>query len=271
MNQRIPFSAVVVTYNEADLLPDCLKSLSFCDELIVIDLGSTDDSVAIASSQGARILYHPRDPVVENVRAYGFQHTTNDWIIFLDPDERIHPALVDQIQDIIASNPRVGQIALPWQFYFKGRKLTVTTWGQREKVKGVVIHKHRVHTHHLVHGGCVPREGYEQITIEREGEAYISHYWMQSYRELIRKHWMYIRETGKARYSQGHYSSWKAVIVGTAVQWKHNFIDLNGWRGGWTGIFLSFFWAWYVLMCELSLWHYQRQARRQELAENATL
>ena len=259
MSEDILFTGLVVTYNEADLLSDCLNSLSFCSELIVVDLGSIDDSIAIAKAYGAKVLSHPKDPVVENVRAFGFEHAQHDWIVFLDPDERIHPNLVPKIRQVIQTRSDVGQIELPWQFFFKGKKLTTTRWGFKKKFKAIVIHRQRTYTRHVVHGGCRPQQGFKLGRIDWEDDIFIAHYWMRGYRDLIGKHLMYIQKEGERLYQKKRRFSLLRSINLSCTEFKKNLVELRGFQGGWSGIFLSFFWGWYIFMSELSLRKYQNK------------
>src|SRR5450756_2326711 len=84
MDNRI--SGVVVTYNEAHFLPETLRRLSFCDELIVVDLGSQDNCVEIAQQAGAIVLHHEKVTIGELVRQYAVEHARYDWVLFADPD-----------------------------------------------------------------------------------------------------------------------------------------------------------------------------------------
>lgn len=81
-------SVLILTYNEVTNLPRCLEALKWCDDIVVLDSGSTDDTVAVARTFGARILIRPFDTFAAQ-RNYGldagdFQH---DWILHLDADE----------------------------------------------------------------------------------------------------------------------------------------------------------------------------------------
>jgi hypothetical protein len=82
-------SAVVYSRNEADLLRDCLPLLAGFDEVVVCDMGSTDDTVAVAAAHGARVVPVPDAPVVEQVRQLGLDAATSDWVLFVDADELV--------------------------------------------------------------------------------------------------------------------------------------------------------------------------------------
>jgi glycosyltransferase involved in cell wall biosynthesis len=93
-------SVCIVCRNEADKLPECLESVQWADEVIVMDLESTDGSGAVASGYGARVVVHPHVPIVELVRNVVAAEATGDWILALDPDERVSPGLAEQLRGV---------------------------------------------------------------------------------------------------------------------------------------------------------------------------
>lgn len=90
-------SAVVLTKNEEENITECLKGLSFCDELIVIDDYSSDDTVNIAKSLNARVYKRNLKDNFARQRNYGLKKSGGDWILFVDPDERLSSDLKDEI------------------------------------------------------------------------------------------------------------------------------------------------------------------------------
>lgn len=258
----ILFTGIVVTCNEERYLRDCLKSLSFCDELIVVDLGSTDSSLRIAREAGAKVLHHERVPVVEQVREFAVRQARNEWIVFIDPDEIMSPALAEEIIEA-ARAPRTAAIKLPWQFYFKDKPLTCCVWGIKNNSKLSAVHRNRISLKPLVHRGYEPMPGYEVIEISRTEDNFVRHYWMSSYGQLIEKHLRYIRHEGEAKYNSGLRFSWLSMLTDTAQAIRTNLISYRGLLGGPTGIFLSFFYGWYVFMGWLSLRSFQKKMRTE--------
>ena len=99
----IPITCIVLTKNEEDNLPDCLVSLRWAAEVLVVDSFSTDRTVAIARQQGVRVIQHP-------FQDYAAQHNfaqaqaQHDWVLFIDADERVSPELAQEIQTLAASD-----------------------------------------------------------------------------------------------------------------------------------------------------------------------
>ena len=86
-------SVVVLTKNEEKNIGDCLDSISWCDETIVIDDHSTDKTVEIAKKKGARIFMRSLMQDFADQRNYGLEKAKGDWILFIDADERASSAL----------------------------------------------------------------------------------------------------------------------------------------------------------------------------------
>jgi glycosyltransferase involved in cell wall biosynthesis len=85
-------SACVITLNEADRIEDCLASLGFCDEIVVVDSGSTDATCALAAARGARVLQRAFDGY-RTQKEFAVRAARNDWVLCLDADERVGTAL----------------------------------------------------------------------------------------------------------------------------------------------------------------------------------
>jgi len=93
----------------------------------------------------------------------------------------------------------------------------------------------------------------------------VAHYWIDSYAQLFSKHERYLKMEGKARFAQGERFSLKKMIISTLRKFKNSFIKKKGWRGGWTGWFLSFFYAQYVARGWLALRRYENSQKQEHL------
>src|SRR5581483_6595043 len=128
--RSLAVTAVVSSHNEARLLERCLPTLAFCDELIVIDIASDDDTAAVAEANGARVIRHAWVPIAERARMELVGEASHDWLLFMDPDETMPSALAAELADLVPRLPEdVGVVDCPWQFYFRDRPLRGTVWG----------------------------------------------------------------------------------------------------------------------------------------------
>ena len=255
-------SAFIVTYNEEKRLRDCLKSLSFCDQIVVVDLGSTDRSVEIARSCNVQLAKHAPVPFVEEVWADVIPMLNHNWVLRADPDEVFPPDMVSDLNDLLECVPDdVGYITIPHQFYFLENPLRYTVWGGIRNI-GKVFHKHRVNIYPRIHGGIEIKDGYKSFDLTPSQTTAIQHFWVDSYSQLFSKHQRYIKHEGKSRYENGQRFSWIKMVTFTAKALLKSLVKKKGWLGGWVGWYLSFFYAIYEARAWLSLRTYQYSLRK---------
>ena len=112
-------SVCIVCRNEGDRLAPCLESVRWADEIVVMDLESSDGSPDVARAHGARLVVRAQVPIVEMVRNEVASHATGEWILALDPDERISPALVGELRRV-ALRDDVDAVVIPRMNYDLG-------------------------------------------------------------------------------------------------------------------------------------------------------
>jgi glycosyltransferase involved in cell wall biosynthesis len=119
-------SAIVITRNEAGNIGACLDGLQFCDETIVVDCGSTDATVQIARDKGARVVFHAWSGFGPQ-KNYALSLASGTWVLSVDADERVTPALAAAIKAAIAAGD-----ADAWEFprlsNFCGRQMRHSGW-----------------------------------------------------------------------------------------------------------------------------------------------
>lgn len=128
-------SVYIITHNEERALEDALKSVAFADEIVVLDSGSIDKTIDIARKYTDKVYSNT------NWQGYGPQknlaqtYCTGDWILSIDADERVSPALQRDVQNIVKNNDQSKAYAipiLPWVF---GRFLRHGGWYPASKVR----------------------------------------------------------------------------------------------------------------------------------------
>lgn len=93
-------TAIIPTKNEEKFLPNCLASVSFADEILVLDSGSTDKTVEIATKFGARVVSYKWSGF-KYAHEYGSQMAKGDWLLYVDADERVSSELKNQIIQVL--------------------------------------------------------------------------------------------------------------------------------------------------------------------------
>ena len=116
-------SVLILTYNEEINISDCLASVAWSDDVLVLDSGSTDDTVALARQAGARVMHRPFDTFAAQ-RNYGLAHGNLQyaWVLHLDADERVPPALQRELVKK-AERGAADAYRVPSKLIFQGRWL----------------------------------------------------------------------------------------------------------------------------------------------------
>jgi len=257
--KKLPISVCIASYNEGHLLEECLNALQDFEEIILIDLESKDNTKTIAEQLVTKVVRHKRIKVIEHIKEWIAQQAKFDWLLFVDPDE-IYPSelIRDLKKTFLKLRPNTGLIYLPMQFYFKKHKLKAGQWGG-DHYRSSLVNKKYVNLSKDVHGGELLKVGYSAEKIERKGKNFIIHKWMSSYHQLFEKHHRYLKEEGQALYKNGKRYKLEKQIKKTLNGLKEALVKKRGFKDGFVGIFLSFFWAWYIFMQWNSLKEYERK------------
>ena len=94
-------SAVILTKNEEANISDCVKSLSWCDEVVVVDDNSKDRTIELVKKLNARVYTHPINNDFSSQRNFGLSKAKGDWVLFVDADERVSSSLAFEISNAI--------------------------------------------------------------------------------------------------------------------------------------------------------------------------
>lgn len=107
-HKRLPISAFIICKNEEDRIGLAIASvIDWVDEVVVVDSGSSDDTIAKAEEMGARVMHH-KWPGYGLQKRYAEDQCQNDWLLNIDADEEITPALKDEIVSLFATGPEAN-------------------------------------------------------------------------------------------------------------------------------------------------------------------
>lgn len=128
MRPPTPLSAVLITRDEERRLPAALESVAFCDERVVVDAGSTDRTRELAEQAGARVIVNAPWPGFVAQRRLATASARHDWVLALDADERVSPALREEIEAWRREPPAHAGYLLPRTAFYLGRWIRGTDW-----------------------------------------------------------------------------------------------------------------------------------------------
>lgn len=214
-------SAVLIVKNEANKLPDCLKSLSWADEIIVLDSGSSDNTLSIAEAFSAKIF------VNTDWQGFGVQReraaslATGDWVFMVDADERVTPELQESILHAVQQSPAIWFVnRLCWCFgrFIKHSGMHpdwVPRLYPREQAMydATRVHERLVNNHYLP---------------EQKLSGYLLHYVYDSIRHQQQKSAHYAEEWALQRVKAGK----KASLIGAVLHALACFLRMYIFRLG---------------------------------------
>ena len=124
----IPISAVLIAQDEESKIQAALASVAFCDETLVVDSGSVDRTQDLAEAAGARVIVHSPWPGFVAQRNFAVDAARHDWILALDADERVTPALREEIEAERRKGFRCAGYRIPRVALYLGRWIRATDW-----------------------------------------------------------------------------------------------------------------------------------------------
>ncbi len=134
-------SVAIIALNEADRIGALLKSLVFADEIVVVDSGSTDRTVAICEESGARVIYNPW-PGFAAQKQFAMEQASNQWVLNLDADEVVSHDLALEIKAALQSVPEnINGFSMPRLSRYLGRWIRRGGWYPDRKLR--LVRKHR--------------------------------------------------------------------------------------------------------------------------------
>ena len=223
-------SAVVLTHNEEKDILECLKGLNFCDEVLVIDSGSTDQTVKLASQFGAHVYYHSFTDFSDS-RNFGLSKSKGDWVLFVDADERVPDQLKKEIIQKISREEGFEGFYFRRQDFAFGKWLK---WGETAQVRLLRLAKRN--------SGRWRRRVHEVWEIKGQAEELktpLEHYSHQSVEEFVKKINLYSNFDAREHFESGRRApSWHllAYPLGKFIQ---NYLARQGFRDGVIGLLFA--------------------------------
>ena len=200
-------SVIVITKNEAHNIQSCLQSVAWCDEIVVVDSGSTDDTVSLARACGAQVVQTADWPGYGPQKNVALSHARSDWVLSIDADERVTPALRDEILAAMASCTH-GAYRLPRLSRFCGRFIRHAGW-YPEPVLRLFRRGEARFSDDLVHERVVAKGS---VGMLREP---LMHYTYADYSEVLTKIDRYSTLGAQQAFERGKRATpWTAVVHG---------------------------------------------------------
>lgn len=250
--KKSTISAIVIAKNEQERIKKCLNALTFCDEILLVDNGSTDDTVRIAKKYDAVILTQ-KNADFATLRNLAKGKATGEWLLYVDSDEVVSDCLADEILGCIqgwkSGEPRVYQ--LHRKNYYLGRPWPNPEWMSRLFYASALVKwQGTLHESPITHGSIARLHGL------------LFHHTHRSLEQMVDKTNAWSDIEARLRYDahHPHVSWWRLIRVMTTAFW-YTFVQMGGWRAGVVGWIESIFQAFSMFITYAKLWELQQKQR----------
>ena len=173
-------SVILITKNEEENLKACLESVSFANEIIIVDSQSTDQTISIAQSFGAKVEITPDWPGFGPQKNRALNLATQDWVLSIDADERVTPELKNEILGVIHSNSSQACYAIPRSSWYCGRFMKHSGW-YPDYVDRLFKRGTAKFSDQLVHERLLPNGDVGQL------KSHFLHYSYQDFSQVLKK------------------------------------------------------------------------------------
>lgn len=241
-------SVVISAFNEAEKIKDCLSSVQWADEIIVIDNQSTDATAEIARSMKAKVYSEPNKLMLNHNKNLGFERATSTWILNLDADERVTPELEQEIKNIINSNQQFVGYKIPRKNIIFGKWIEHGLWWPDHQLRLFQKGKGKF--------PCVHVHEYIEVTgeIETLTQPFI-HQNYQTISQFIQKmDRIYTENEVDNKLSAGYAVHWSDALLFPARDFLNVYFARQGYKDGLHGLVLALLQASYSLVTFAKLW-----------------
>lgn len=243
-------SVIINTRNEEENLPRVLKSIKgFADELIVVDMDSSDKTVQIAKKAGAKVYLHKPTGYVEPARNFAISKATNEWILILDADEEIPESLKKKLKSII-QDPQADFYRIPRKNMIFNKWIEHTLWWPDYQIRffrvGKVLWSELIHSVPETHGvgsDLPPEEQYA-----------ITHYNYQTVSQFLERLNRYTSIQAKVKLESDYEFFWSDIIKKPVSEFIRRYFEGEGYKDGLHGLALSLLQAFSELVVYLKVW-----------------
>ena len=250
-------TVTIITLNEAHHIAAAIDSASWADEILVVDSGSSDDTVAIAAERGARVMSRPWPGYVDQ-KNYAASVASSDWIFSLDADERITPELAAEIQHTVAGNPPERAFRVPRVTFHLGRWIRTTDFYPDYQTRLYDRSAARWQGKY-VHESVVADSPVGQLKSE------LQHY---SYRDLsdhLDRINRYSTLAARQMYESGRRTNGLDLLTHPPAAFLRNYFLRGGFTDGVAGLTISLLNAYWVLLKFAKLWELQQESPKTQI------
>ena len=237
-------AALIITQNEEENIRECLESINWCDEIVLVDSYSEDQTVAISREYTEKIYLRKFDDFAAQ-RNYALEKVESDWVLVIDADERVSGELKIEIMNEIMDSEHVGY-KIPFKNYFLGKWIKQCGWYPDYHLRLFKTRK-----------GIFKNKVHEKIKINgkiKKASGAIEHYTYKSITSFINKTNYYTSLAAEDFYLQRKKFRKLDLMINPLWRFISMFFLRNGFKEGIHGFILSLMYSYYVFVKYAKLW-----------------
>jgi (heptosyl)LPS beta-1,4-glucosyltransferase len=235
----VKLAAVILTYNEAAHVAECVASVQFADLVVVFDSFSTDQTVELARAAGAEVIQHTfKDYADQRNAALNAMQGRADWVLFVDADERVTPELAAEARQVI-ERPGYAGFRIPRHNYIFGKLTRGAGWYPDYQTRLLKVGAAQFDPARAVHETALLNG--ELGTLEHP----FIHYNYRDVQQFHEKQQRYSTYDAQMLREQNIRPKPQNYILQPLRQFRWRFITLKGYTDGLHGLHLSLLMAWY--------------------------
>lgn len=247
-------SVVINTRNEEKNLPRALASVkSLADEVVVVDMESTDKTVDIARKAGAKVFKHKPAGYVEPARNYAIKKTAGEWIFILDADEELPKSLAKKLKEIAADNS-ADYYRLPRKNIIFGKWIKHSRWWPDYNIRffksGKVVWSEIIHS--------VPTTEGKGMDLAPQEDWAIIHHNYQSISQYLGRMDRYTDIQSDLLFKDGYKTNWQDFVRKPLGEFISRFLVGEGYKDGLHGLTLALLQAFSELVLYAKVWERSR-------------
>ena len=245
-------SVIMIVNNEEKILEEALRSISWADEIIVVDSESTDKTTDIAKCYTDKVFVHPWEGYAGQ-KKYALSLATNEWILNIDADERVSEKLKNEIYELDFNS--ASGFKIPRENYLLKKHITTCGWNNDYQLRLFRKSKASV-TDRLVH------EGFEVEGKVINLDSNLVHLTFASIEKTITKINKYSSLEAEEKYSKKNVRGSTIIMHGVSA-FLRDFISKKGYRDGVHGLVIALISGITTLLVYMKMWEFQNSVNKE--------
>lgn len=252
-------SAAILTRNEEENIRYCLETVKWCDEIVLVDMESTDSTATIAREFTDKIFAHPKVIAFDIAKRYAVDKTAGDWILIIDADEMVQRPLAERLRQIAEKN-ETDIVEIPFKHYILGDWIRYTGWGYTPLPR--FFRKGQIEFTKTIHDYMQKKLGARVLRLDPEDQNCIIHFNYRDSEHFIEKLNRYTNAEADILFERSVKFSLCRLLNNSIREFLRRFFTEKGYKDGIRGFALAWMMCFYRAVVHIKLWERQQHLQK---------